>query len=137
MDQQTQRVLTHLVSSFSWVEKTDNCAIFWFGSGTRQRTLFSFLQKIYQNDKLLVAPKLTLLSDREGTFIIGSDAEKIEVTTKISEVQGSKNTYRLVSSLVINDQNLVRIQQNIAVGNSFSFEAPKYKIIGEFKRSKP
>ncbi|MCG7490120.1 hypothetical protein MHN79_11515 [Vibrio sp. Of14-4] len=93
--------------------------------------------QIYQNDKLLVAPKLTLLSDREGTFIIGSDAEEIEVTTKISEVQGSKNTYRLVSSLVINDQNLVRIQQNIAAGNSFSFEAPKYKIIGEFKRSKP
>ncbi|CAM3636609.1 hypothetical protein [Vibrio aquimaris] len=92
--------------------------------------------QVYQNDKLLVAPKLTLLSDREGTFTIGSDAEEIEVTTKISEVQGNKNTYRLVSSLVINEEKVVRIQQNIAAGNSFSFEGPKYKIIGKFNRSK-
>lgn len=91
--------------------------------------------KIYEGDKLLISPKVMLLTG-EAIFISNSEVRVFEVGTKLSEKNGDNKSYYLSSTLTVDGIKVASIEKNISVNSTFTFEDYQYKMVAEFKQIK-
>jgi hypothetical protein len=91
--------------------------------------------KIYEGDKLLISPKVMLLTG-EAIFISNSGVRVFEVGTKLSEKNGDNKSHYLSSTLTVDGIKVASIEKNISVNSTFTFEDYQYKMVAEFKQTK-
>ncbi|WGV98260.1 hypothetical protein QF117_05225 [Vibrio sp. YMD68] len=90
--------------------------------------------QVFEDNKLLVSPKLIVQLEEEAIFEHGAIEDKvIEIITTVSKIEADNEHYHMSSRFKLNGVNTVAIDQTIALGSEFSFDGGKYRIDAKFE----